>query len=163
MGVWEVEDRQAARTGRNQQLVYEAMVKSGKPMRAYELLKLLHADGIRSPLQVYRVLDKLVREGKARKIETLRAFAVCGEPSGGGQMAVAICIQCGQTDAIADAGLKRQLVELSRGSGSLAQTAAISNVWGTAPKSAPQSDRTGQAILTSASSRSCAMSSALAR
>ncbi|MCQ8782926.1 Fur family transcriptional regulator [Mangrovibrevibacter kandeliae] len=120
------EERQALRPGRNQQLVYDAMLKSGRPMRAYELLKLLHADGIRSPLQVYRVLDKLVREGKARKIETLHAFAICGKPSnGGGQVAVTICTQCGQTDAIEDAELKRQLAKLSRGSGFLAETATV--------------------------------------
>ncbi|RFC62020.1 hypothetical protein DYI37_18400 [Fulvimarina endophytica] len=86
-----LEERQGLRPGRNQQLVYDALVKSGRPMRAYELLKLLHADGIRSPLQVYRALDKLVREGKARRIETLRAFAVCGQSGQDGQVAVTIC------------------------------------------------------------------------
>ena len=126
MGARTSGDRRASRPGRNQQLVYEAMVKAGRPMRAYELLKLLHADGIRSPLQVYRVLDKLVREGKARKIETLRAFAICGKPSDkGGQVAVTICLRCGTTDAIEDAGLKHQLAALSLNSGFLAETATV--------------------------------------
>ncbi len=115
------------RKGRNQQLVYEAMLRSGRPMRAYELLKLLHADGIRSPLQVYRVLDKLVREGKARKIETLRAFVLCEQSGGAGevQVAVTICLKCGTTAAIKDASLKQQLVDLSLSTGFTAKNATV--------------------------------------
>ncbi|WP_287227820.1 hypothetical protein [Mesorhizobium sp.] len=62
--------------GRNQQLVLDALTRSERPMGAYELLGLLRQEGLRSPLQIYRALDRLVEQGLVHRIESLSAFAL---------------------------------------------------------------------------------------
>ncbi|WP_292651424.1 hypothetical protein [Mesorhizobium sp.] len=63
--------------GRNQQLVLDALTRSDRPMGAYELLGLLRQEGLRSPLQIYHALDRLIEEGLIHRIESLSAFALC--------------------------------------------------------------------------------------
>lgn len=81
---------------RNQQLVLGALARSERPMGAYELLELLRQEGLRSPLQIYRALDRLIEEGLVHRIESLSAFALCVHSEcTHGRAAFAICANCG--------------------------------------------------------------------
>lgn len=118
--------------GRNRQLVLQALAQSARPMGAYELLELLREEGFGSPLQVYRALDQLIREGTVHKIESLSAFAVCSLEDCGcnGSAVFAICTRCGQASEIHDAELQNILrrLALRQGFETLTATVELSGV-----------------------------------
>ena len=62
---------------KNQQVVFDIIVKAKEPLKAYSILYNVQKKGIKAPLQVYRALDKLVEIGKIHKIESKNAFMVC--------------------------------------------------------------------------------------
>ncbi len=101
-------------------------------MGAYELLDLLREDGFSSPLQVYRALDQLIRDGAVHKIESLSAFALCSHEDGGckGSAVFAICNRCGQASEIHDADLQEILrrIALSQGFETTTATVELSGV-----------------------------------
>jgi Fur family zinc uptake transcriptional regulator len=101
--------------GRNQQLVLDALAQARKPLSAYDLLNLLRDAGLRSPLQVYRALDRLIADGSVHKIESTSTFAVCSHENCGaqGHAIFAICTQCGATLELHDQKLDLLLRELS--------------------------------------------------
>jgi Fur family zinc uptake transcriptional regulator len=105
--------------GRNRQLVLDALRGAGRPLGAYELLRLLRSEGLRSPLQVYRALDRLIEEGSVHKIESVSAYAVCtdAECGSGGPVVFAICTRCGQAAEARDPGLGQLLGRLARRQG----------------------------------------------
>jgi len=102
--------------GRNQQLVLEALQRADKPLGAYELLRQLRPEGLRSPLQIYRALDRLVAEGAVHKIESLSTYALCaGESCGSkGRAVFVICTRCGSASEAHDPSLDRLLQRLAR-------------------------------------------------
>jgi Fur family zinc uptake transcriptional regulator len=101
--------------GRNQQLVFDALTHARKPLSAYDLLNLLRDAGLRSPLQVYRALERLIATGSVHKIESTSTFAVCSHENCGaqGHAIFAICTQCGATLELHDQKLDLLLRELS--------------------------------------------------
>jgi len=48
---------------KNQKIVFNLLQSSGEPLKAYSILDSLKKEGLKSPLQVYRALDKLVNYG----------------------------------------------------------------------------------------------------
>lgn len=104
------------RRGRNQHLVHEMLRQADKPLGAYELLRLLREDGLRSPLQVYRALERLIAEGAVHRIESVNAYALCSEDHcrSDGHAVFAICTQCGQATEMHDSALNRLLGRLAR-------------------------------------------------
>lgn len=62
---------------KNQKIVFNLLQSSGEPLKAYSILDSLKKEGLKSPLQVYRALDKLVELGKIHKIESQNSFIVC--------------------------------------------------------------------------------------
>lgn len=113
--------------GRNRLLVLEALRRAGKPLGAYELLRQLRGEGLRSPLQIYRALDMLVGEGSVHKIESVSAYAPCsGSDCGARTHAVfAICTRCGQATESHDPALDGFLESLARGQGFVTTSATI--------------------------------------
>ena len=107
------------RRGRNQHLVLEALRHAEKPLGAYELLRQLRDDGLRSPLQIYRALDRLIAEGSVHKIESVSAYALCTGAECGteGQAVFVICTRCGQATETRDPTLDRLLAKLARRQG----------------------------------------------
>jgi Fur family zinc uptake transcriptional regulator len=101
--------------GRNQQLVLEALSHARKPLSAYDLLSLLRDAGLRSPLQVYRALDRLIADGSVHKIESTSTFAVCAHDNCGaqGHAIFAICTRCGETQELHDPRLDHLLRDLA--------------------------------------------------
>ena len=61
----------------NQQTVLSLLEGSKEPLKAYAILFDIQKKGIKSPLQVYRALDKLIEIGKVHKIESKNSFIAC--------------------------------------------------------------------------------------
>ncbi len=104
---------------RNQALVLKALETAEKPLGAYDLLDVLRAEGLRSPLQIYRALDKLMVLGMVHRLESLNAFVVCtntGEKQPE-SAAFVICSVCGKVSEINDPDLALQLVQLASANG----------------------------------------------
>lgn len=104
------------RPRRNHELVLGALERAERPLRAYDLLGLLHGEGLQSPLQIYRALDRLMEEGKVHKIESLSAFALCAHHDCGVRRhaVFTICIKCGEAREVRDPALDRALRTLAR-------------------------------------------------
>ena len=62
---------------KNQQTVLNILEKSTEPLKAYAILFDIQKKGIKSPLQVYRALDKLIEIGKVHKIESRNSYIAC--------------------------------------------------------------------------------------
>jgi len=115
------------KAGRNQALVLDALRRAGKPMRAYDLLRALREQGIHSPPQIYRALDRLIEEGTVHRLESLNAFAACDchDGRGHGHAAFAICTRCGRTNEVHDAALEQVLRRLAEKQGFRTRSAAV--------------------------------------
>ena len=61
----------------NQQTVLNLLEGSKEPLKAYAILFDIQKKGIKSPLQVYRALDKLIEIGKVHKIESKNSYIAC--------------------------------------------------------------------------------------
>ena len=61
----------------NQQTVLNLLEESKEPLKAYAILFDIQKKGIKSPLQVYRALDKLIEIGKVHKIESKNSYIAC--------------------------------------------------------------------------------------
>ena len=61
----------------NQQTVLDLLEGSKEPIKAYAILFNIQKKGIKSPLQVYRALDKLIEMGKVHKIESKNSYIAC--------------------------------------------------------------------------------------
>ena len=62
---------------KNQQTVLDILESSPEPLKAYTILFDIQKKGIKSPLQVYRALDKLIEIGKVHKIESKNSYVAC--------------------------------------------------------------------------------------
>lgn len=102
--------------GRNDGLVLDALRRSSRPLGAYDLLDQLRDAGPRSPMQIYRALDRLMRAGSVHKIASLSAYAACEDESCGSQAiaAYAICTSCGQASEVRDANLGGMLSQVAQ-------------------------------------------------
>nr|WP_281032616.1 transcriptional repressor [Phyllobacterium salinisoli] len=87
---------------RNQSLVLSVLQSSNQPLSAYTILDRLRHEGLKTPLQIYRALDKLLQAGRMHRLESMNAFVVCSH-SRYGQIhpritAFEICEACGKAD-----------------------------------------------------------------
>ena len=98
---------------RNQKLVLDAISQAGRPVSAYDILDDIRPHGIRSPIQVYRAIKKLIRDGTVHKVESLNAFVLCIGPHahGRGTAILAVCEQCGRVTEFSDEIIDRRLTE----------------------------------------------------
>ncbi|MBZ9668520.1 Fur family transcriptional regulator [Mesorhizobium sp. ES1-3] len=98
---------------RNQKLVLEVISRARKLVSAYDILDEIRPQGIRSPVQVYRAVKKLIQDGTVHKIESLNAFVLCAGPHAHGQGAaiLAICERCGRVAEFCDDIIDRRLAE----------------------------------------------------
>lgn len=101
---------------RNQSLVLDALTQAKGPLSAYGLLDALRGDGLRSPPQIYRALEKLMMYGLIHRVESLNAFVACAhrhEPDNTGPVAFAICDRCESVREFSSGGVADQLGEWS--------------------------------------------------
>ena len=61
----------------NQQTVLTLLESTKEPLKAYAILFDIQKKGIKSPLQVYRALDKLIEIGRVHKIESKNSYIAC--------------------------------------------------------------------------------------
>ena len=62
---------------KNQQTVLDILESASEPLKAYTILFDIQKKGIKSPLQVYRALDKIIEIGKVHKIESRISYVAC--------------------------------------------------------------------------------------
>jgi Fur family zinc uptake transcriptional regulator len=98
---------------RNQKLVLDAISQAGRPVSAYDILDDIRPHGIRSPVQVYRAIKKLIEDGSIHKVESLNAFVLCVGPHAHdrGTAILAVCQQCGRVTEFCDDTVDRRLAE----------------------------------------------------
>ena len=96
---------------RNQQLVFDIIVKAKERLKAYSILYNVQKKGIKAPQQIYRALDKLIEIGKIHKIESRNAFVACKNINCELSKATAfsICENCEQVEEIKDIKLSKYL------------------------------------------------------
>lgn len=99
--------------------VMKALADTHVPLGAYEIVERLAAAGEPTPpMSVYRVLDFLVAEGLAHRIESRNAFLACGHPHDGDEVVVfLICERCGLTREVASHAVGRDLAWAARAAG----------------------------------------------
>ena len=96
---------------KNQQLVFDIIVKAKEPLKAYSILYNVQKKWIKAPQQIYRALDKLIEIGKIHKIESRNAFVACKNINCELSKATAfsICENCEQVEEIKDIKLSKYL------------------------------------------------------
>ena len=99
---------------KNQRIVLNLLQDSGEPLKAYFILDSLKKEGLNSPLQVYRALDKLVELGKIHKVESLNSFIICNNSNCASNTAFTICERCGKVKEIKNNNLTEGVMELVR-------------------------------------------------
>ena len=93
-------------------------IKSQKnPVAAYEILKGLRADGITAPTTVYRALQKLHKDVRNHRIESLKAWTTCSDPNHTEAAVFEICKDCGNVTEHINKRLVKTLAALSERSG----------------------------------------------
>ena len=99
---------------KNQRIVLNLLQDSGEPLKAYFILDSLKKEGLNSPLQVYRALDKLVELGKIHKVESLNSFIICNNSNCASNTAFTICERCGKVKEIKNNNLTEGVNQLVR-------------------------------------------------
>ena len=89
---------------KNQKTVLNILEKSTEPLKAYAILFDIQKKGIKSPLQVYRALDKLIEIGKVHKIESRNSYIACKHEGCNAKTSTAFLI-CEKCDSVTE--LKR--------------------------------------------------------
>jgi Fur family transcriptional regulator, zinc uptake regulator len=87
--------RHGAQLNAKDTLIVETLRAAARPLSAYAIIDLLHAEGISSPPTVYRALKRLTHAGLAHRIESLNAFVSCAQAAHASAAAFAICSDCG--------------------------------------------------------------------
>lgn len=104
------------RTGaEHAQNVLRALQASERPISAYEIMARVPNGLELSPATIYRALDRLMRDGRAHKIESLDAFVACQHPEHA-TPAFAICQCCGTVTEFSSSEVVANLVKWSRSS-----------------------------------------------
>lgn len=100
--------------GANDVRVLDVLEKADAPRTAYQILDQLRAEGVRAPTTVYRALDRLVRAGKAHRLESMNAFVSCDRHRHHDATAFAICDDCGTVTEFGEADVLGPLMDWSR-------------------------------------------------
>lgn len=86
--------------GKNERLVWEALVHSSDPLKAYEILDLLKERGVRAPMTVYRALDGLEAKGHIHKLDGINAFVLCNHEGPHSVQTFLVCNDCNYVDEL---------------------------------------------------------------
>ncbi len=105
--------------------VLAALRRAGRPLTAYQLLAVLHDEGVTAPPTVYRALAQLMAGGAVHRLESLGAYVACGHGAHVNAHAFLICDACGAVDERCDARLERGLAALAEAAGFAAARVAV--------------------------------------
>ncbi len=88
------------------QKVFEIILKTHKPVKAYDVLsELQQKDPSAKPPTVYRALDFLLEYGLVHKIHSLNSYSPCSHPKKHNQCCFLICEKCNQIKECCDESL----------------------------------------------------------
>ena len=102
---------------KNQKIVLDLLQSSGEPLKAYSILDSLKKEGLKSPLQIYRALDKLVELGSIHKIESKNSFIVCSNSNCASNTIFTICERCDKVKELKNNNLTAGMSELIKKNG----------------------------------------------
>jgi|TARA_B110000003_G_C16256649_1_gene381288 Fur family zinc uptake transcriptional regulator len=102
---------------KNQKIVLDLLQSSGEPLKAYSILDSLKKEGLKSPLQIYRALDKLVELGRIHKIESKNSFIVCSNSNCASNTIFTICERCDKVKELKNNNLTAGMSELIKKNG----------------------------------------------
>ena len=102
---------------KNQKIVLDLLQSSGEPLKAYSILDSLKKEGLKSPLQIYRALDKLVELGRIHKIESKNSFIVCSNSNCASNTIFTICERCDKVKELKNNNLTVGMSELIKKNG----------------------------------------------
>ena len=102
---------------KNQKIVLNLLQSSGEPLKAYSILDSLKKEGLKSPLQIYRALDKLVKLGRIHKIESKNSFIVCSNSNCASNTIFTICERCDKVKELKNNNLAAGMSELIKKNG----------------------------------------------
>ena len=102
---------------KNQKIVLNLLQSSGEPLKAYSILDSLKKEGLKSPLQIYRALDKLVELGRIHKIESRNSFIVCSNSNCASNTIFTICERCDKVKELKNNNLTAGMSELIKKNG----------------------------------------------
>lgn len=102
----------------NHERVYAHLRKAAAPLTAYQILEGMHDASIRSPVTIYRALDRLIGEGRVHRLDSLNAFVPCSQLHDPHDAPIfAICSDCGVVREIVEPGLLDQLRKFAAAEG----------------------------------------------
>ena len=101
---------------KNQQTVLDILESSSEPLKAYTILFDIQKKGIKSPLQVYRALDKLIEIGKVHKIESKNSYVACKNTNclNKSSTTFLICNSCEKITEIEDETMSEQFSNICK-------------------------------------------------
>ena len=102
---------------KTQKIVFKLLKSSGEPLKAYSILDSLKKEGLKSPLQIYRALDKLVELGRIHKIESKNSFIVCSNSNCASNTIFTICERCDKVKELKNNNLTAGMSELIKKNG----------------------------------------------
>jgi Fur family zinc uptake transcriptional regulator len=102
---------------KNQKIVLNLLQSSGEPLKAYSILDSLKKEGLKSPLQIYRALDKLVELGRIHKIESKNSFIICSNSNCASNTIFTICERCDKVKELKNNNLAAGMSELIKKNG----------------------------------------------
>ncbi|MEL6378346.1 MAG: Fur family transcriptional regulator [Pseudomonadota bacterium] len=85
---------------KNEKLVWDTLVETHQPQKAYEILDKLKEKGVRAPMTVYRALDGLEEKGVIHKLDGINAFVLCNHEAVHAVQVFLICTQCNAVDEV---------------------------------------------------------------
>ena len=89
---------QIAKPHANEGEVLKILSAHKGPMSAYDILDALRGktqNAIKAPTQVYRALERLMKEGAVHRVAALNAFVRCSCAHKGSAAGFIICVACG--------------------------------------------------------------------
>ncbi|MBG1232601.1 Fur family transcriptional regulator [Aestuariivirga litoralis] len=91
--------------------VSKVLTSSKKPLSAYDLMHQLQAHGpaakFKAPVQVYRALERLMKQGEVHKVASLNAFVPCRCAHDGTPPGFLVCTGCGTVSEFDAGSLER--------------------------------------------------------
>ena len=92
---------------KNERLVWDALIETHEPLKAYEILDKLKEKGVRAPMTVYRALDGLESKGVIHKLDGINAFVLCNHETPHSVQTFLVCTNCsGVQEVELDAAIK---------------------------------------------------------
>ncbi len=79
---------------KNERLVWDTLMETHDPLKAYEILDKLKEKGVRAPMTVYRALDGLESKGVIHKLDGINAFVLCNHEAPHSVQTFLVCNTC---------------------------------------------------------------------